>query len=366
MAKEYPSISYPEAIKVGDKSYFPLPEIPKEPIKPQRTDLKDSKAFSISFVLAVIVGGSFGILSDSRPSHGESTFMVVFLLIIIGVGAVLQYSRAEEIRKKNTKFNNDNELYRSTKLKYETEKDQIELFEILNKNPIERRKYHENVRKEFFNKVTLPTTFKSKPGYSEDNFIRLLKQVLPSVSCDNFSKDLGLSIMIEDASLPSFNKYFEEDLKNPYQPDIAIYDAYSGLFFDIEIDEAYTLDSGKPIHYSDSDATRDYNISEHHGWCVIRISEKQIIENPIGCIRYIFEMIAELGDDQNLLNLVWDNTVLDASISHLISDVKSIKESSFHYGWTYEKALSMAQNNYRQELLGLKAKQYEPEDDLPF
>ena len=76
-----------------------------------------------------------------------------------------------------------------------------------------------------------------------------------------------------------------------YYPDIVLSSPDKRILFDIEIDEPYVLDTGKPIHYLDeSGVSVDRARNEKftcHGFCVIRFSEKQVILYPEECLSYI-------------------------------------------------------------------------------
>ena len=80
----------------------------------------------------------------------------------------------------------------------------------------------------------------------------------------------------------------------PYEPDLAYIDIEKGIFLDIEIDEPYIGWERSPIHYKTNEGTIDDIRNKHftdRGWCVIRFSEKQIQEQPLSCLKEIFNLL---------------------------------------------------------------------------
>ncbi|SFC21767.1 hypothetical protein SAMN04487907_1031 [Zunongwangia mangrovi] len=112
---------------------------------------------------------------------------------------------------------------------------------------------------------------------------------------------------------------------NSYSPDIVLVSPTSGLHIDLEIDEPYTLHDNSPIHYKgckDSDRN-DYFLS--HNWCVIRFTERQIVQNSEECCKTIISIIDSLEN-----RIPKFDTFLDGEKS-----------------WSYEDAIILADNNYR-------------------
>jgi hypothetical protein len=141
--------------------------------------------------------------------------------------------------------------------------------------------------------------------------------------------------------------------KNPFQPDIVLICNETGYHIDIEIDEPYSVDNGKPIHHDRSNDEERNRFFLDLNWAVIRFSEKQIIENKDECIELI----------QNVLFAIRNKK------STFQNNVPRSKK------WSYEEALIMSNSNYRNNYLPnnmkinikfKKTNNYSENDDLPF
>jgi hypothetical protein len=151
---------------------------------------------------------------------------------------------------------------------------------------------------------------------------------------------------------------FPETGKNPFQPDFLFLCNQTGICIDIEIDEPYSVDNGKPIHHDRSnDSIRNEYFTDLNV-IVVRFSERQVIEHPQECV--------------DLINQI---------------RISFIEQSHFEYYhnvprenlWTYEQSLIYANTNYRNTYLpnGMKvtikitpvkkqSNSFEDFDDLPF
>jgi very-short-patch-repair endonuclease len=119
--------------------------------------------------------------------------------------------------------------------------------------------------------------------------------------------------------------------KTPYIPDFVLFIQDLNLYIDIEIDEPYVLNTGEAIHH---DRSIDYHRNmffNQINWIVIRFSEKQIIESPKDCIKLITEVVNSIRNKSNYIS----------------TDLRVEK------CWTYEEALIMSSNNYRNTYLNL-------------
>ncbi len=111
-----------------------------------------------------------------------------------------------------------------------------------------------------------------------------------------------------------------------YQPDFTFICDETNLHIDIEIDEPYSFKDKEPIHEINSD---DYKRNEdflNENWCIIRFSEKQIINQSNECIKVIENFIDSIRGRK-----------LDIKI-----DLEKNKK------WTYEESLVMIYENYRE------------------
>lgn len=132
-----------------------------------------------------------------------------------------------------------------------------------------------------------------------------------------------------------------------YEPDIAIINQKQPyVFIDVEIDEPYSA-SKKPIHYIECENdTKRNEYFVKHGWIVARFSERQIVRNPLGCLRVIEEIIASVDP-----SYVRNKVLLSESI---------YKESH----WTLEESCQMVETNEREEYLGGGLRQIIRRDDI--
>lgn len=117
-----------------------------------------------------------------------------------------------------------------------------------------------------------------KVGKSEMAFYNLIKSNLPYT-------------VRKDIKVPVAQTY--------YYPDIVV--IARGLFIDIEIDEPYTDDDGKPIHYLDTSSDewesvdmRRNRFMSKEGWEIIRFAEEQVVKYPQECVAFINNVIDAL------------------------------------------------------------------------
>jgi hypothetical protein len=95
----------------------------------------------------------------------------------------------------------------------------------------------------------------------------------------------------------------------------------------LEIDEPYSFDSKEPIHYDDSDSSRDeYFVGS--GFILIRFSEDQIISHTEECLELINDVVKSC---ENLSSY-------NKSSIHLKIDKKP---------WSHQEAFDFAYNNSR-------------------
>ena len=92
---------------------------------------------------------------------------------------------------------------------------------------------------------------------------------------------------------------FVSNHNSSYTPDF-IY-RNEEIFIDIEIDEPYTLEERKPIHYEFNDDNRD-NFFLDINWAIVRFSERQIVNEPHNCIETIKSVLSIMEGETNELN----------------------------------------------------------------
>jgi hypothetical protein len=114
-----------------------------------------------------------------------------------------------------------------------------------------------------------------------------------------------------------------------YHPDFVCKCYITNFCIDIEIDEPYVFGNSTPTHYigSTDDKRDDFFLDAN--WGVIRFSEKQVIEDPEGCCKFI-----------ELVN----NAILNKQDCFELNIDKDNR-------WTFEKAQKMAQNKSRMHYL---------------
>ncbi len=120
-----------------------------------------------------------------------------------------------------------------------------------------------------------------------------------------------------------------------YSADFIFYHHSSGLALDIEIDEPYTGNTGKPHHCIDVDDDKIRNrFFLERNWGVIRFAEIQVVRHPWSCCKVIAQTIAKLTEDNSVFMLL-----------QRLADVPLQK------CWTRREARLMAKNNYRHSYL---------------
>lgn len=126
--------------------------------------------------------------------------------------------------------------------------------------------------------------------------------------------------------VPRVNAYSSN---NVYNPDFTLICNKTNLHIDIEIDEPYSITDKTPIHYKGSSDERRNDFFLEKNWCVIRFSERQVINQTKECIETI------------------------RSIYHNILDMNFYYTSSLKQDprWTYEESLILHKNKYRESYL---------------
>ncbi len=115
--------------------------------------------------------------------------------------------------------------------------------------------------------------------------------------------------------------------ENLVVPDYIYFDPNSNLLIDIEIDEPYEIESGKPIHYVGIDNWRDsYFLSRD--FIVVRFAEEQVVKYPGNCCEVI----------QYLVETILSGKQVEIERSFTMPSIKQ---------WTEEEAHTMAYQKYR-------------------
>ena len=135
--------------------------------------------------------------------------------------------------------------------------------------------------------------------------------------------------LLQNITLPIKNRNYG------YKPDIVVYWPKYTLCLDIEIDEPYDLVSRKPLHYLKcSDHLRNLYFVKN-GWMVLHVAEEQVVKSPYDVVRYIIESLAVILNDYSF-------------IEKCENKLNGIER------WDYSTAQKMAEENYRENYLGIK------------
>ncbi len=144
--------------------------------------------------------------------------------------------------------------------------------------------------------------------------------------------------IIQNISIPIQNRNYG------YKPDIAIIWKEKNIYIDIEIDEPYDIVSRKPIHYLNcSDKLRNAYLI-NNGWFVFRFAEEQIAHNLDNVCHLIYRYIAFITRNKKFIA-----TSADDNINR----------------WTYDEAMKMASDNYREKYLGIIPHNNESQLSIP-
>ena len=133
--------------------------------------------------------------------------------------------------------------------------------------------------------------------------------------------------ILQNISLPIKNRIYG------YKPDIAIIWKQKNIFIDVEIDEPYDIVSRKPIHYKGcGDKLRNAYFLDN-GWSVIRIAEKQIVDDCSKVVEYIKLCLSILSEDGRFNSK---------------NEVERIER------WSYSQAQAWAEEGYRESYLQIE------------
>ena len=169
---------------------------------------------------------------------------------------------------------------------------------------------------------------------------RLLKELMSlRVSSTGISQaQQGVS---EEKFLLSLQRYFKgvvqgaefeiPSSRRSYSADFIVMHTPSGIGIDVEIDEPYAGKSKKPTHCCDVDRDiRRNQLFLEWNWIVVRFTEKQVVQAPLSCCKFIALAIAEVTGDRSFLEQLETEP-----------DLLSVKP------WTTREARAMAKSNYR-------------------
>jgi len=287
-----------------------LPSPPKKTVT-TITQRKDYGCMTILIVLSIIV-----LLFISKLGITALLFTSCILAFVI----YLLQTNAKPIEEKV-------ESPKSTEL-YE-----IELNDVKRKIGVIKNQIIEQYNKDMEVAKSIAEEYRATAKY--ELFLKKIKPNISFIKTTHNSSKGKTEIYFLEKLHKKFGEQIKVDLfsetgKNSYLPDFLFICKKTGICIDIEIDEPYSVDSGKPIHHDRSNDSIRNNYFNDLNVIVVRFSEKQVIENPEKCI--------------DLLN--------DIRLSF-------IEQTNFEYYhsvpkeklWTYEQSLIYANNNYRNTYL---------------
>lgn len=298
----YPIFRIPENFKNINSEEIPVPDQPTPPNEPYK-ETKSAWNFLVLLIPLLLI-----------QAYLKASIEAILITGAIGITFIIIYSikftiEENKTQKENLKFH---------KFQLKNFKNELaEYKELVNKirNPEDTKKFRsKRIKEEIFN-TTLPwgESPNLNKGYSEDYFYRFL--------CNRFPNNIYRDIILEDFGS-----------NRSYQPDFIFQDQDTFFHIDIEIDEPYIKKSKEPIHFLENDIHIDKERDDFftsNGWLVIRFAEEQVIKYPERCCNYIAKVIYEFTEKNEWLT--------NENLS--LQEVKA---------WSYEKALSLTDCNYRE------------------
>ena len=308
------------------KEIIEKPQKSSEYISQQTKERKFSEANGCAIIIVLIISIGIGTSADTLIVGLRNSFLyfaVGAIVLRIGGVSLLTYKDqtkhtqvrrdSDQLMKMNLEYEQDLKRYSSysekARIKYDLELTQYKEIIETNKVKIQKKLHKKRLR-------PLITASRGelslKRGISELKFLELL---------DNELKGLIFIDMVP--------KIEWSENKNTYNPDFTMICKNTHLHIDIEIDEPYTLKDKKPIHFIDCFDENRNNFFLENNWCIIRFSEKQIINETKECIKTI--------------KSVYHNIIgMNSSYS---TDLK------LEPRWTYEESIIMQNNKFRENYL---------------
>lgn len=267
--------------------------------------------------IAIVIVFIAGALSLKSPSY--LLWLLLVPLYSYLVGELKFINKVEVIEKEMSesqyqdlysKYEEDLSQYNDNKIKYQLEYDRrIKEFDELLKNKereIIRNTYLEYIRPNIIaQRVSIP----NNRGRAEVRFLEVLLEHFQNM------------IYMDMAPSTKFGR-------NIFYPDFTIKCPQTNLHIDIEIDEPYANVDKLPIHYIGNSESKDKGRNEYFieiNWCVIRFSEKQILNKPFESAETLFNIY------RSIVNM--------EKYYHCSVDIDPT--------WTYEEALIKAKKNER-------------------
>ena len=261
------------------------PELPKKPYPPSEPH------FAVGFggIVGIIICAGFLLFAViTTISEGGEASVIYGSLLAFGfpiVLIILHYRRL---------FNEDKQNYEYLQQQYLSEVESYNrkcsvLLASENVSVFREQSLHKWLRERVSGVVT-PPSFRYcgneddiKKGKSEISFFNKLKDSVPYDVRNDLKIPVGSTF---------------------YYPDIVV--IWQGLYIDVEIDEPYVEDDGKPIHYMENIAGEMTSVDcsrnlyfQKEGWEIIRFAEEQVVKYPQESIRYLHQVIQALLNNKS-------------------------------------------------------------------
>lgn len=301
----YPEIYIPRELKELFVIQPKLVSVPKEPLpptvptEPQKIVESPKEVFYL-IILSILslIFISFLFELWTRMTTSEIKLYLIFSTVFFLFFA-LRISYITK-RKKNRRLDYESDMriyelelmdlkkkvdqYNKDLIKYEEEKEKIKKMNdlALSKNEIENyrnRAIRSFSSKKYYHLKEVSYNEIQRKGASERYFETYLK------NNELFSVKTDIKI------LNSSGLFF--------YPDFILIIRKSGIHIDLEIDEPYICNNGKPIHYENNSYSSDSDRNGffiNEGWIVMRFAEEQIFKSPDVCLKYIIQVINNLNE----------------------------------------------------------------------
>jgi hypothetical protein len=325
---------FSKSISPEDIGIYPVDK-PKEP--KYRTTPGDTLA-GIS-LLIIWICFPFGIMMTIFVEDKGGGPIMLLISLFAFLYQRLQNGWGKLIENENSIIRNN---YNSKLHEWKTYQNEIKRIQSINSDQEKLESFYTNERNHALKNIIQHSSFVSKKGASELPFIDRLKRKMIEINQIQSWKS-KIEIIDNGGIIPKFHFPTSENYR-PYQPDILLKCTNSGMYFDIEIDEPYTLEKKQPIHYineknnSYSDEKRDFEIIQSN-WVVIRFCEEQIIKYPEKCISLILLSI-------KFFNQQIPNLSFNIFVARMILDGPPEVNR-----WTKSESLVLSFKKYREKYL---------------
>ncbi|WP_024547023.1 hypothetical protein [Picosynechococcus sp. NKBG15041c] len=300
---DYPDIYIPSSLQRISSA---RPSLPVPPVKPPQPQHPTKPKWWPPTVIGLICLVVTLILFSNIP---------VLSLIIGGLGvAITRLIQNQGFRGELAEYRRLEQEYPRRLTEYENKRRNFQELKEKISDPEFIREHQKKLLNQFKDTIYQPDGYNSnaRTGRCEGCLYRAMSKYLP-----------GKIIQDTKLNIPNYSY--------PYSPDVCY--VHDGIYFDIEVDEPYTLWNGgyKPIHgYDDPKDSKRNNFFLNKGWVVIRFSEEQVARYPASCAKTIAQVVEQLTQEP------------------LPRSLTNIKDLRLQPRWTTEEARELADRNHRQ------------------